>query len=314
MNPKLIKNNQFLKWDPSWGFKNKIYYLGASYEKDKPFHALKNHLFSGNTKIFSAPTSSRLCAGSFTKNNYFGSLSYDSWNKSNSLPETDQSIFCCNKDWEIITEFRPSLFFSKENKYFSMLKNNNKLVIPFRDPSPINDSNSFSVCTGGWRWGLRGNVCEIKFENNLLSITKETIIDDDMRCFSEIERCTFWNEFMFFSVNGGENTNINNNKIQVAKLSRNGLYKYYGEVKNSEDLYGPDVNSKLKILFWYKNIYKINNPYFQNLYYENGDWIIRKIDINKKFFHIKSKLKDKFSKPKTKIHNIKNKIKDKFFN
>ena len=41
---------------------------------------------------------------------------------------------------------------------------------------------------------------------------------------------------MFFSVDGGS-TNQNAG-IQVAKLNKNGLYSYYGEVENTKGFYG----------------------------------------------------------------------------
>ena len=56
---------------------------------------------------------------------------------------------------------------------------------------------------------------------------------------------------MFFSVDGGS-TNRNAG-IQVAKLTKNGLYSYYGEVEKTKGFYGPDVNKDLMMLFWYKD-------------------------------------------------------------
>ncbi len=93
-----------------------------------------------------------------------------------------------------------------------------------------------------------------------------------MRIFYEIERATYWNEYMFFSVNGGSIHSKKDCGIQVAKLNKKGLYSYYGEVANSKGLYGPDVNKDLMMLFCYKGLYQINNPSKKNLYYSSGQW------------------------------------------
>ena len=145
--------------------------------------------------------------------------------------------------------------------------------------------------------GINGTLCEVKFENNDFSIFRETIIDDNMRIFSEIERCTFWNEFMFFSVNGGESCSQNLNKIQVAILNKNGLYEYYGDVENSEGFYGPCVNKDLKMLYWIKGKYKINYPLLTNLFYRNKQW------------YLKRSLLEKFSK-----NNLRNYLKKVYLN
>ena len=55
------------------------------------------------------------------------------------------------------------------------------------------------------------------------TFTKETIIENDMRIFYEIERATYWNEYMFFSVNGGSIHSKKDCGIQVAKLNKNCL-------------------------------------------------------------------------------------------
>ena len=91
-------------------------------------------------------------------------------------------------------------------------------------------------------------MSRINFDNNNFEITRETILDENMLIFDEIERCTFWNEFMFFSAR--EKSNVHINKIQVAKLNRNGFYSYFGEVQNSENLYGPNVNKNLDLQFF----------------------------------------------------------------
>lgn len=280
---------RILQWDPSWGWNNEIYHLGSKSNDKTSFWLKKNHLYANGEIQFSSPEYSILNAGSFTKNFYIGSLSrhYFFKDKENHMPKgfedihIDQSLFACDREWNIVSKFELSSTTNKTSKFFSVKKYKNKLFVPFRDPSPINSSKIFGVCTGGFRWGLKGNVCEVKFENNRFEITKETILDENMDIFPEIERCTFWNEFMFFSAGSGECFDEKWNKIFVAKLSENGLYKYYGEVKNSRNIYGPDVNASLQMLFWYKNDFKINNPGTQNLFFENGHWIIKEKLINK---------------------------------
>ena len=266
--------NQILKWDPCWGFDNKIYYLGAKRKKNLRFWLYKCHLFSNSDIIYSSKGEGRLCAGSFTTENYFGSISYDAFDaeKSTKIPDTDQAIFVCDKEWNLITEFRPSKILTSKNKFFTSKKVKDRFYIAFRDPSPMNNGK-FAVVTGGFRWGVKGNICEVSFTDKEFKITRETILEDNLRNYREIERCTFWNEFIFFSVNK------KNPVIEVGKLNKNGMYSYYGEVKNSKMLYGPSLNSKLKMLYWYKKDFKINNPKDQNLFYENGEWILERNDI-----------------------------------
>ena len=278
------KFNKLLKWDPCWGFDNKIYYLGAKGKSNLPFWLQKCHLFCNDKKIYSIKGNGRLCAGSFTKENYFGSISYDAFNpdQSTKIPDTDQAIFVCDKEWNLITEFRPSKRLTSKNKFFTSKKIKDRFYIAFRDPAPMNNGK-FAVVTGGFRWGVKGNICEVSFTDNEFKITKETILEDNLRNFEEVERCTFWNEFIFFSVQ-----NLNP-IIKVGKLNKNGMYSYYGEVKNSRMLYGPSLNSKLQMLFWYKGVFKINNPKIQNLFYENGEWILKGNDINN-FIKFQSKL------------------------
>lgn len=261
------------RWDPSWGWDNKIYYLGATSDNKTPFWLKKAYLYCDDRIEFHAPENSRLCAGSFTNNQYYGSLSYDLY-RSRLETYIDQSIFVCDKSWKISAEFRPSKFFKKPNKYLSNLRYLDNLIVPFRDPTPISGANKLAVCTGGFRWGLSGNVCEVEFVNNRFSITRETILEENMRIFDEIERCTFWNEYMFFSARKKGNLQIN--KIQVAKLKRNGFYSYFGEVKNSENLYGPCLNANLELLYWYQGLHVISkNPNDEKLIFENNEWILK---------------------------------------
>ena len=120
-----------------------------------------------------------------------------------------------------------------------------------------------------------------------------------LKSFSEIERCSFWNEYMFFS--GREKSNIKINKIQVAKLNNNGFYSYFGEVRNSQNLYGPNVNSSLQMLFWDIRIMDINNPITQNLFYENGEWILKEKLISRNKVNISLRLNKKIFSNKYKI-------------
>ena len=284
-----MSRSKIYKWDPCWGWNNDIYYLGASSKGDEPFWLKKSYLYSNEKIKFSSPKNSRLSAGSFTNDFYFGSFTYDLF-KAKSEVFIDQSIFVCNKNWDITTEFRPSTIWKKPNKYFSKMKYLDQLIMAFRDPAPINQSNKLAVCTGGFRWGINGNVCEVTFDKSTFEITRETILDENMMIFDEIERCTFWNEFMFFSAR--EKANIHINKIQVAKLNRNGFYSYFGEVQNSENLYGPCVNKNLDLLYWYEGLHEITKyPNNEKLTLENNEWIIkgRKYTFQTYIHHIREK-------------------------
>ncbi len=112
-----------------------------------------------NEEIVFKPKTAKLCAGSFIDNLYFGSLSYDIFDKRKGGGYMDQSLFVCNRDWEILTEFRPSDYIREKSLLFSDLNINDRMVIPFRDPA-ILPSGNISVCTAGCRWGkLPGNIC-----------------------------------------------------------------------------------------------------------------------------------------------------------
>tara|TARA_B100001029_G_C14630380_1_gene218869 strand:- start:121 stop:525 length:405 start_codon:yes stop_codon:yes gene_type:complete len=111
-----------------------------------------------------------------------------------------------------------------------------------------------------------------------------------MMIFDEIERCTFWNEFMFFSAREKANSHIN--KIQVAKLNRNGFYSYFGEVQNSENLYGPCVNRNLDLLYWYEGLLDITKyPNNEKLTLKNNEWRIkgRKYNLQTYIHHVREK-------------------------
>ena len=81
-------------------------------------------------------------------------------------------------------------------------------------------------------------------------------------------------EFMFFSVNGGAVNSSYYNKIKVAKINSKN-FQLFGGLENSSGLYGPCVSKELRILYWYKNMFTINNPLNQNLFYTNNGWIIK---------------------------------------
>ena len=260
---------KFREWDPSWGWDDKIYKLRSEEDDSKLFFKSETVLVSNNNKVFK-PRKGRLCAGSFSSDLYFGSLSYDL-----QAGGIDQSVLVYDKGWNQLSEFRPSDFITEPNKYFSREKDvNGNMIIPFRDPALMPNGN-LAICTGGWRWNTAGNICEATYTKNKLEIINETIIDDSIN-FSELERCTFWEDFMFFSVRGALVQNINNepNRIQVAKRKRNGLYTYFGEIINSDYCYGPSVNNNLLLLFWYQKYYIINNPIKQNLFLKNDQWFL----------------------------------------
>ena len=282
-------NNKKWIWDPSWGWDGDIYYLSSDSDKNKKtqFFNSKNSLCKGNKIIYSLPNV-KMNAGSFDNDYYYGSVSHDINREELFNPsdfQSDQSLFICNRSWEKISEFRPSDFITKKSIFFSnRYSKSGKLLIPFRDPA-IMPSGNIAVVTGGWRWDTFGNICEMKYENNEWKIIRETILDSSVRNYSEIERPTFWGDFMFFSIRGALNKKISRTSIEVAKLSKNGLYKYYGKVKNTECCYGPCVDNNLRLLFWYPNLYIFNNPENQNIFFENKEWILKEHKVVKHIFY-----------------------------
>lgn len=254
-------------WDPMWGPKGNIFHLAAiSGSNNKvPFWHLPAALcINANIKYL---TSSSLiqCAGSFHGDRYFGSASVRSFPQ---IPP-DQVLFVCSNDFKIHhCWFQPSIELKKPNKYFSMQKLNGSLRVPFRDPH-IMPNGKFAVVTGGKRWGCNfGNICEVEIKGSSVKVSRETILDDSMFIFAEIERPTFIHDFMFFSPNGVAPS------IHIAKLGSNGLYAYVGELKNSKGCYGPALDHNLRMLYWYKPGFRINNPAEQNIFYRNGGWIL----------------------------------------
>ena len=272
------------KWDPSWGWDGEIYYLSC--KRNTLFFDAKNSLSKNNKVILSFPKV-KMCAGSFNKEFYFGSMTHDIKKEELNDPsewQKDQSLFVCDKSWEKISEYRPSLHIEKKSKYFSNISSKSgRLLVPFRDPTMMPNGN-LAVVTGGWRWNTFGNICEISFKNNQWQILRETILDDGMTKYSEIERPTFWREFMFYSVRGALDSKVSRTTIEVAKLSKNGLYKYFGRIKNSECCYGPCVDEDLRMLFWYPKLYTFNNPIEQNIFYENKEWVLKEEKKLKHFF------------------------------
>ena len=296
----VIKNIK--RWDPSWGWDNQIYHLATFFDKkNTPFFNNKVHLVKGNKIVLSSTKDYRVCAGSFYKEFYFGSISY--LTEEEKTPSTfclDQSVVVYNKNFQLLNEFRPSVKIKNPSENFTCKKDsNNKFIFGFRDPSIMPNGN-IAVCTGGWRWGTPGNICEIKYKHNEFTILRESILDEKLKVFSEIERCTFWNEYMFFSVRGALTSIQEPNKIQVAKLNKNGLYSYYGEVENSSRVYGVCLNEKLQLLFWYPLKFQINSPSKQNLFFENSIWILKEENKIKHFFYRKSFIE----KNKQRINNI----------
>ena len=276
-------------WDPSWGWNGEIYYLSSVCDKNEntQFFNSKNALCKNNKIIYSLPNV-KMNAGSFDKDYYYGSVSHDINREELFNPsdfQSDQSIFICNKSWEKISDFRPSEHLTNKSKFFSnRLSKTGKLLIPFRDPTVMPNGN-LAVVTGGWRWDTFGNICEIKYTNNKWEIVKETILDDTLRNYSEIERPTFWEDFMFYSIRGALNKRISKTSIEVAKLSKNGFYKYYGKVKNTECCYGPCVDENLRLLFWYPNLYFFNNPINQNIFYSNKEWVLKEKKLIKHIYY-----------------------------
>ena len=195
-----------------------------------PFWSTQVHLYSNNEIQFSVPKNLNLISVTFTDNRYFGALAiYLIKPKIHIL--INQFLFAIKiviqlQNLDPQTVSKSLIIILVKRKY------RGQLLIPFRDQVKITQINKFALCTGGFRSCAPGNVCEVIFKNNTFEITKETILNEDMMIFDEIERCTFWNEYIFFSAS--EKANISINKIQVAKLNRNGFYSYFGEVQNSK--------------------------------------------------------------------------------
>ena len=88
--------------------------------------------------------------------------------------------------------------------------------------------------------------------------------------FGEIERPTFIDKLMFFSVMEGRPS------ILIAELSRSGLYSYAGELRNSTGCYGPSINEDFQLLYWNKPSFTIGistNP-GSNIVKKHGEWTL----------------------------------------
>ena len=253
-------------WDPMWGPNNQIWHLAAIPHSNIPFWHLDAALCVEYSNIYSCPKELIQCAGSFHEGEYIGSASIRS---SPQEPE-DQLLYTCKNNFKSkFIYFQQSKFINSPNNFFSNIQANGRMRIAFRDPH-IMPNGRFAVVTGGIRWGCTfGNICEISINQDLVKITRETILGDSMMQFKEIERPTFIDNWMFFSPNLGKTSSIH-----IAKLNKAGVYDYHGELKNSQGCYGPAVSKDFKLLYWYKPAFTINNPKFRNLMYENGEWIL----------------------------------------
>lgn len=115
---------QIRKWDPTFGWNNEIYNL-ASYhhfsDKGKvPFFLRKGSLMKGNKILLKSTSDYRICAGDFSEDFYFGSLSYV--DKTKEILNLDQSVVVYNKKFELLSEFRPSFEIEKPSKNFTKKK------------------------------------------------------------------------------------------------------------------------------------------------------------------------------------------------
>lgn len=217
-----------------------------------------------------SPSRGRLSAGTFDANHYYGSISHDSFDEERLL--IDQELIVLDVDWREICSWRPSSVFAKNNEYISNAIGKHRSFVAFRDPAKMPDGG-IAVCTGGHRWNTFGNVCQMELSENGIDLARETILHKSMLGFREIERISFWEEWMFFSVNGGSSViDPSSRYIHVAKKNRSGEYAYHSIVANSWMCYGPNVSNDLKLLFWFKGVFRINSPRQQNLFYRNGSW------------------------------------------
>jgi hypothetical protein len=255
-------------WDPTWGPEKKIYHLATPSftNKNIPFWHRPTVLCENFKPIFITKKSLVQCAGTFHSGKYFGSAIF----KTNPKSPEDQLIFAVDDEFTSEpTYFHPSRFIKRPNKYFSMAKINGRLRIPFRDPH-VMPNGKIAVVTGGRRWGTFGNICEVDIQGSILSITRETILDDSMLNFGEIERPTFIDNLMFFSVMEGRPS------ILIAELSRSGLYSYAGELRNSTGCYGPSINEDFQLLYWNKPSFTIGTSASpgSNIIKKHGEWTL----------------------------------------
>lgn len=272
--------NKFLKWDPSWGWDNRIYYLG-SWKDDGPFYMSNSALYA-EEKLCYSPPRGRLAAGSFDEEFYYGSISYDL--QIQNTRHIDQELIVLDRNWNEVCSMRPSKEIRRNNIYISNLIESTTSCVAFRDPAKMPNGN-LAICTGGHRWGTFGNVCEVHFSGGECHLVSESILDASMMKFKEIERVSFWDEWMFFSVNGGSSVfDPESRYIHVARAKSDGTYAYHSVVQNSWMCYGPDVSSDLRMLYWLKGVFLINEPTEQNLHYCKGLWRLSGRDFHH-FYH-----------------------------
>jgi len=176
-------------------------------------------------------------------------------------------------NWKKLASLRASDIIHNYNKHFSNLMFKNKMIISFRDPAKMPYGN-FAVCTWWTRLEHSCNLCEVKYDGVELKLVNETILDESMMHFTQIERPTFWNEFMFFSVKGGTSKDSCSNLMHCAKRKADGMYRYYGHVTGSKNLYGPNLSREGKLIYWYKSFFSLSNSSFTRLRYTPTRWEI----------------------------------------
>ena len=258
-------------WDPIWGPDNKIYHLASIPQYGKAFWHLPAYLCDEYLPKYRPPRDLINCAGSFWGDIYLGSASI----VSNPQAPEDQVLFLIDSRFEgKPIYFRPSALIKEPNPLLSMAKINGAMRIPFRDPS-LMPSGKIAVVTGGTRWGCPvGNICEIEISNPNIKLCRETILDASMLKFHEIERPTFVDDLMFFSINYDLPT------LHVAKLGKDNLYSYHSEVADSKGCYGPAIDKYFRLLYWNKQDFTINRvPEKSNLLYRSGMWRLIRDDV-----------------------------------
>lgn len=249
-----------------WGPNDEVFYLSSVPQDNLPFWHLPASLHTKSKHVYTPPGNIIQCAGSFAKNKYFGSASI----KTRPQTPEDQIIFTCNNDFKSdFLYFQPSKAITKPNNFFSLKKISGRMRIPFRDPH-LMPNGKIAVVTGGNRWGCKhGNICEVELDAGHLKITRETILEDSMLRFPEIERPTFIEDWLFFSPNYTNSVNIH-----AGKLGKNALYSYHGIVQNSRGMYGPAINSNFQMLTWNKRDFTINIPKKINISFANNNWTL----------------------------------------
>lgn len=259
-------------WDPIWGPNDNLYHLASVPQVNKPFWHLPSYLCDEYLPKYIPPRKLINCAGSFWNDVYLGSASVvaDPQEPEDQVMYVIDSRFDGKPDY-----FRPSDVIKEPRPLISMARINGVMRIPFRDPH-LMPSGKIAVVTGGHRWGCPvGNICEIEISNASMKICRETILGGSMLRFKEIERPTFIDDLMFFSVNGISPI------LHVAKLGKDNLYAYHSEVEDSRGCYGPAIDKNFRLLYWNKGDFTINRvPEKSNLSYQSGAWrLIRDANV-----------------------------------